>query len=189
MDVPSAELFLGDVVAHRVADDRRAGHKQLRDVTHHHREMAEHRLRRADADHAAEQHIDDRNLGELRDVHRAAEMAGQKRAAFARHARPPGGDGAGAFLRVCSRPPSAAWAPSRRCCRRPRSRRADESRGSEGRVTAGQDETLFPPIAPSACPPREVKSSAHTTAVRPAILPHPPTWLAGVKPATRPSSS
>ena len=44
-------------------------------------------------------------------------------------------------------------------------------------------------IAPSAWPPREVKSSAHTTAARPSILPHPPTMLAGVKSATLPASS
>ena len=39
------------------------------------------------------------------------------------------------------------------------------------------------PIAPSAWPPREVKSSAQTTAVRPSMRPQPPTWLAGVKSA------
>src|SRR5262249_24599630 len=68
----------------------------------------------------------------------------------------------------------------------PSSKRTDgqrRSRDSRSRCAA------LPPIAPSECPPREVKSSAHTTAVRPAILPHPPTWLAGVKPAMRPSSS
>ena len=42
------------------------------------------------------------------------------------------------------------------------------------------------PIAPSAWPPREVKSSAQTTAARPSIVPQPPTWLAGVKSATSP---
>ncbi len=49
------------------------------------------------------------------------------------------------------------------------------------RATAGRGGRSWPPMAPSAWPPREVKSSAQTTAVRPSILPQPPTWLAGVK--------
>ena len=83
VDVPAAEVLLGDVVAHRVAHDRRAGDEQLGDVAHHHREVAEHRLGRADADDAAEQHVDHRHRGELLGVLGAAEMAGQERAAAA----------------------------------------------------------------------------------------------------------
>ena len=65
VDVPAAEVLLGDVVAHGVADDRRTGDEQLGDVAHHHREVAEHGLGRADADDAAEQHVDDRHRGQL----------------------------------------------------------------------------------------------------------------------------
>ena len=98
MDVPAAQVLLGDLVAHGVADDRRAGDEKLGDVAHHHREVAEHRLGRADADHAAQQQVDHRHRGELLGVIGAAEMAGQERAAAAHHARPAGLDGAGAFL-------------------------------------------------------------------------------------------
>ena len=47
----------------------------------------------------------------------------------------------------------------------------------------------FAPIDPSAWPPREVKSSAHTMVLRRSIVPHPPTWLAGVKASMPPESS
>jgi len=65
MDVPAAEVLLGDVVAHGVADHRRAGDEELRDVAHHHREVAEHRLGGANADHAAQQQVDHRHRAEL----------------------------------------------------------------------------------------------------------------------------
>ncbi len=44
-------------------------------------------------------------------------------------------------------------------------------------------------MAPSAWPPREVKSSAQTTTERVSILPQPPTWFAGVNSSRPPSSS
>ncbi len=81
MDVPAAEILLGDVVPHRVLHDGRAGHEELRDVAHHHREVAEHGLGGADADHAAEQQVDDRHGGELLRVQGAAQVPGQERSA------------------------------------------------------------------------------------------------------------
>ena len=189
VDLPAAEVLLGDVVAHGVADDRRAGDEQLGDVAHHHREVAEHGLGRADADDAAEQHVDDRHGGQLLGVLGAAEVAGQERAAAAADARPAGLDGARALLGRALARLRSARAPSPPRCRRPTSRRAGGSRGCAAASTAGRGSASFGPIAPSAWPPREVKSSAQTMPARPSIVPQPPTWLAGVNAATSPSSS
>ena len=63
----------------------------------------EHRLRRTDADDAAQQQVDDRHRCQLLGVVGAAEMAGQERAAAAHHARLADLDGAGAFLGRCFR--------------------------------------------------------------------------------------
>ena len=90
----------------------------------------------------------------------------------------------------------AALSPSRRCCgtmdatlpppEEPSSRRTDGVRISSDSRSRW---VLLAPIAPSEWPPREVKSSAQTTAGRPSIRPQPPTWLAGVKALMLPSSS
>ena len=98
MDVPTAEILLADVVAHRVLHHRRPGDEQLRDVPHHHGEVAEHGLGGADADDAAEQHVHHRHGGELFRVHGAAEMPRQVGTAATGHARTPGLDGAAALL-------------------------------------------------------------------------------------------
>src|SRR5262249_42135367 len=61
VDLPAAQLLLAYVVPHRVAHHRRAGHEQLRNVTHHHGEMTEDRLRRADTHHTTQQQVDYRH--------------------------------------------------------------------------------------------------------------------------------
>src|SRR5581483_3557978 len=98
VDMPAAQLFLGNVVAHRVSYDRRSGHELLSYVAHHHREMAEHGLRGANTNYATEQYIDYRHLAKLSHVHCASEMARQERPAPARDARPTGHDRAKTFL-------------------------------------------------------------------------------------------
>ena len=98
VDLPAAEVLLGDVVAHRVADDRRPGDEQLGDVADHHREVAEHGLGGTDADDAAEQDVDDRHRRQLLGVLGAAEVAGQERAAAAADAWLAVLDGARALL-------------------------------------------------------------------------------------------
>ena len=65
----------------------------------------------------------------------------------------------------------------------PSSRRTEGTRSSSDSRSRWK---LLAPMAPSEWPPREVKSSAQTMAVRPSIVPQPPTWLAGVKAAMRP---
>ena len=92
VDVPPAEVFLGDIVAHGVADHRRAGNEQLRNVADHYREVTEHGLRGADPHHAAEQHVDHRDGAELFRVHRAPQVRGQEGAPSTGHARPAGLD-------------------------------------------------------------------------------------------------
>ena len=108
-----------------------------------------------------------------------AEVAGQERAAAA-------GDAAACRPRCA---PELSWAllsPSF-CCSgtiaatlpppdEPSSRRID---GTCSCIDSRSRWRLLAPMAPSAWPPRDVKSSAQTTAVRPSIVPHPPTWLAG----------
>ena len=99
VDVPAAEILLGDVVAHGMLDDRRAGDEQLRDVAHHHRKVAEHGLRGADTDDAAEQHVDHGHRGQLLGVHGTAEVPRQERTAASGNTGPAGLDGAAALLR------------------------------------------------------------------------------------------
>ncbi len=70
VDAPVAEILLGDVVAHGVADHRRAGNEELGDIAHHHREMAEDGLGGADAHDAAQQDVDHGDLGQLFGEHR-----------------------------------------------------------------------------------------------------------------------
>ena len=65
VDPPITEVLLRDVVSHGVAHDRRTGDEQLADVAHHHREVSEDRLRRADSDDRTEQHVDDGDGREL----------------------------------------------------------------------------------------------------------------------------
>src|SRR5262249_20754357 len=76
----------------------RPGDEQLRDVAHHHREMPQHRLRRTDADNAAEQHVHHRHFRELPRIHLAAEVRCEERATTAGYARAAGLDRAAAFL-------------------------------------------------------------------------------------------
>ena len=190
MDLPTAQFLLGYVVTHRMAHHRRAGHEQLGDVAHHDGEMAEYGLRGPNAHHAAEQQID---------VQPGTVLSCATYMLLPRwpgRNEPPSPDTRG---RPATIPPelSLALLSPDFCCLgtieatlpppdEPSSKHIDGHRRS---VDSRSRWALFAPIAPSEWPPREVKSSAQTTTVLPSILPQPPTWLAGVKPVTRPSSS
>ena len=151
VDVPAAEVLLGDVVAHGVADHRRPGDEELGDVAHHHREVAEHRLGGADADDAAEQHVDHRHRGELLGVHRCCRggRAGTSRRRPTTRGRP------ALIAPVLS---LAALSPSCLLLRHHRgdaaaARRAVEQadrRARAARSTAGRGSGSCAPIAPSA---------------------------------------
>ena len=63
VDVPATEIFLGDVVSHRVAHDGRPGDEELGDVPDHDREVPQYGLGGANTHYASEQHVDHRHRG------------------------------------------------------------------------------------------------------------------------------
>ena len=80
VDVPTSEFLFRDVLPGGLDHDGRAGDEELCCLAQHHRKVAEYRLRRAETDHAAEQHVDDRYGLELLGVHGRTQMSGQERA-------------------------------------------------------------------------------------------------------------
>ena len=154
----AAEILLGDVVAERGLDHRRAAGEDVPGLAHHHVPVGDAHLHRGQPGDRAH------HRGHDRDEVEQVGLDGGERVAV-------GQVGAARGPRSCAR------------CRRPR--RAGGRRASSHSLarSLARSSTPSPPSGPPPEPPRTVKSPAVTTTLRPSIVHIPSTCPLGVKSA------